>query len=84
MSGHPFCRRHSSHFCPCLMPWLYTATERAAYESRRWPAVATVVAKHGDLQEESVRATPRRPRAHGWSDEAEHLELFSRDEEILP
>jgi hypothetical protein len=59
------------------MPWLYTAAERAAYESGRWP-----VAEHGDLQEKSVRATTTRPRAPGRSDGAERLELFSQDEEI--
>jgi hypothetical protein len=32
MSGHRFCRKHSSHFCPCVAPWLYGAAAKAAYE----------------------------------------------------
>jgi hypothetical protein len=32
VSGHQFCRKHSSHFCPCASPWLYGAAAKAAYE----------------------------------------------------
>jgi hypothetical protein len=31
-----FCKKHSSHFCPCVASWLYTPRERAAYERGRW------------------------------------------------
>ena len=59
---HQFCRRHSSWFCPCVSPWLYSAAAKAAYE-RNEPAVSREVDKPEDRDEkEQIDLLERAPR----------------------
>jgi hypothetical protein len=68
----PFCREHSSWFCPCVAGWLYSTAARADYLAGRWHGDAPpAIGQNGFDQSAGARG------------EGDQLALAPEDEEIL-
>jgi hypothetical protein len=68
---HQFCRKHSSHFCPCVAPWLYGSAAKATYE------------RDFERGRSTIHDEPAHAQNGFGQDEDDQLALAPEDGEIL-